>query len=67
MLDDLAPFVKKREAKPAKERIKEMTTLAWPKHIEPDIAELARLISRYQFKPAAEILEKVIVKLENIG
>jgi len=67
MLDDLAPFVKKREAKPAKERIKKMTSLAWPKHIESDIAELDRLISRYQFKPAAEILEKVIVKLKDIG
>ncbi|MDX9963907.1 transporter substrate-binding domain-containing protein [Desulfobacter postgatei] len=67
MLNDLAPFVKKQEAKPAKDRIKKMNALAWPKHIESDIAELVRLISRYQFKPAAEIIEKLIVTLEDIG
>ena len=66
MLKDLAPFVKKQEAKPAKERIKQINALAWPKNIESDIAELARLISKYQFKPAAQILEKVMVKLEGI-
>jgi len=64
MLNDLAPFVKKQEAKPAKERIKEMTALTWPENLAPDVAELGRLISRYQFKPAAEIIERVIVKLE---
>ncbi len=67
MLSDLTPFVKKQEAKPAKERIKEMTALAWPENLAPDVAELGRLISRYQFKPAAEIIERVIVKLEYIG
>nr|WP_319495382.1 transporter substrate-binding domain-containing protein [uncultured Desulfobacter sp.] len=67
MLGDLAPFVKKREAKPAKDRIKKITDLAWPKHIESDIAELSRLISRYQFKPATELLETIMLKLENIG
>ncbi len=66
MLKDLAPFVKNQEAKPAKERIKKINALAWPKHIESDIAELARLISGYQFKPAAQIIEKVMVKLEGI-
>jgi polar amino acid transport system substrate-binding protein len=64
MLGDLAPFVKKREAKPAKDRIKKITALAWPKHIESDIAELSRLISRYQFKPAAELLETIMLKLK---
>ncbi|WP_083927978.1 transporter substrate-binding domain-containing protein [Desulfobacter curvatus] len=67
MLVDLALFVKKREAKPAKDRIKKMSNLAWPKHMESDIAELDRLISRYQFKPAAQILEKIMVKLEDVG
>ena len=66
MLSDLAPFVKNQEVKPAKERIKKINALAWPKHIESDIAELGRLISRYQFKPAAQILEKVMMKLEGI-
>jgi response regulator RpfG family c-di-GMP phosphodiesterase len=64
MLGNLAPFVKKREAKPAKDRIKKITALAWPKHIESDIAELSRLISRYQFKPAAELLETIMLKLK---
>jgi hypothetical protein len=66
MLSDLAPFVKNQEVKPAKERIKKINALAWPKYIESDIAELGRLISRYQFKPAAQILEKVMMKLEGI-
>ncbi|HKL83279.1 MAG TPA: ATP-binding protein [Desulfobacter sp.] len=66
MLSDLAPFVKNQEVKPAKERIKKINALAWPKHIESDIAELGRLISRYQFKPAAQIIEKVMMKLEGI-
>jgi polar amino acid transport system substrate-binding protein len=66
MLRDLAPFVKNQEVKPAKERIRKINALAWPKHIESDIAELGRLISRYQFKPAAQILEKVMMKLEGI-
>ena len=63
MLEALSPFVKKREAKPAKDRIKKITALAWPKHLESDIAELSRLISRYQFKPAAALLETVMLKL----
>ncbi|WP_320042434.1 transporter substrate-binding domain-containing protein [uncultured Desulfobacter sp.] len=67
MLVDLAPFVKKREAKPAKERIKKMVLLAWPNHMESDIAQLDHLISRYQFKPAEVLLEKVMVRLEDIG
>jgi len=67
MLGDLAPFVKKREPKPAKDRIKKISDLAWPKHLESDIAELSRQISRYQFKPAAELLETIMLKLENIG
>ena len=64
MLEELAPFVKKGEAKPAKDRIQKINALAWPKHIESDIAELSRLISKYQFKPAMELLETVMKNLK---
>ncbi|WP_321494094.1 transporter substrate-binding domain-containing protein [uncultured Desulfobacter sp.] len=67
MLNELVPFVKKREAKPAKDRMKEITALAWPKNFEPDVTELGRLIAGYQFKPAAEIIEKVLVELNVLG
>ena len=64
MLEELVPFVKKGEAKPAKDRIQKITAMAWPKHIESDIAELSRLISKYQFKPAMELLETVMKNLK---
>ena len=64
MLKDLAPFVQKREAKPAKEQIKAMTDLQWPADFASDVAELGHLISRYQFKPAAQIMERIMTKLE---
>ena len=67
MLDDLALFVKKREAKPAKDRIQKITALVWPEDLETDVAQLGSLIARYQFKPAAEIIEKLMTKLKNLG
>jgi len=67
MLGDLMPFVRKREAKPAKTQTKKITALAWPENLAPDVAELERLVSRYQFKPAAEIIEKMMGELKDIG
>ncbi len=67
MLQDLSPYVKKREAKPAKDRIKLIGACEWPEGFGPDVAELGRLILKYRFKPAEELIDKLITKLENIG
>ncbi len=67
MLRDLAPYVKKREAKPAKELIKNITDLSWPRGFASDVEELGQLIGRYQFKPALQVIEKMMSEFENIG
>ena len=60
MLLELAPYVQNREAKPAKQLLKSMTACTWSDDLAPEVAELGRLISGYKFKPAGEIMERLL-------
>ena len=60
---DLAPFVREREAKPAKERMKQISGCAWPMDLSSDVNMLGQLISRYQFKQADELMTQLMTQL----
>ena len=63
LLLKLEPYVLKREAKPAKELMKEITAFSWPDSYTRTVNDLNRIISRYKFKEAQPILIQLIKQL----
>jgi signal transduction histidine kinase/DNA-binding response OmpR family regulator/HPt (histidine-containing phosphotransfer) domain-containing protein len=62
----LNTYVLDREAKHAKELMKEMTGYMWPDEYTQMIKDLDHFISRYKFKNAQEILKQLIEQLKEL-
>ena len=64
MLLTLQPYVSGREAKPAKQLIKEVAGTPWHDEYTQPLNQLKKLISGYKFKEAEEILAQLIESLK---
>ncbi|MBF0303851.1 MAG: Hpt domain-containing protein, partial [Desulfamplus sp.] len=60
----LEPALQKKKPKPCKEIMEEINLLNWSDEIKSKLQELDRLIGKYKFKEALEIVEKLSI---NIG
>ncbi|MBF0411835.1 MAG: response regulator [Desulfamplus sp.] len=60
----LEPVLQKKKPKPCKEIMEEINALSWSDEIKSKLQELDRLIGKYKFKEALEIVEKLS---SNIG
>lgn len=63
VLDELRPFVKARKPKNCARVIEKYKKLVWPCEIETQAEELQKLISKYKFKDAMDMLELLSEKL----
>jgi len=61
---ELIPFIRDREAKPAKALVQKITDHSWPGTLASQVTELGRLVSGYKFKQADELAQKLVQKLE---
>jgi len=59
ILERLHPHVKARKPKLCAPLLEEMDTLAWPRHTQGTVQELKRLIRKYKFKDALDLLESL--------
>jgi CheY-like chemotaxis protein len=64
LLSKLASYVQKRKPKQCKAAMEEIVNLSWPNEYALELTNLSRLIERYKFKEAQEILESIITKLK---
>ncbi|MBF0302481.1 MAG: hypothetical protein HQK73_05530, partial [Desulfamplus sp.] len=58
-LKRLEPFVQKKKPKPCKEIMEEINALSWSDGLKSKLGELDRLIGKYNFKEALEIVEQL--------
>ncbi len=63
LLSRLKPYILDQEAKPAKHLIKEITAYTWPDKYAQTILDLNKLISRYNFKEAQDVLSQIMKEL----
>ncbi|MBF0231758.1 MAG: response regulator [Desulfamplus sp.] len=59
-IQKLEPFVQKKKPKPCKEIMAEMGDFTWPESVTSKLQELDRLIGRYKFKEALEVVEYLL-------
>jgi PAS domain S-box-containing protein len=59
ILQELDPHIRRRKPKPATETMAKIRLFRWPRH-ENQLAELDRMIKKYQFKEAGAILEYLL-------
>jgi polar amino acid transport system substrate-binding protein len=62
-LKRLEPFVQKKKPKPCKDIMEEISVFNWSDEIKSQLQELDRLIGKYKFKEALEIVESLINRL----
>jgi PAS domain S-box-containing protein len=60
LLIQLKPLVQKRQPRPSHAVMAEINGMVWPHQFTPQIEELDRLISKYQFKEAAAVVETLL-------
>ncbi|MBF0226513.1 MAG: response regulator [Desulfobacterales bacterium] len=60
LLNKLKPFMQKKKPKPCKEVMAEITVFSWPENINSQINEMDKLIGKYKFKEAEEIIDKLM-------
>ncbi|AZV58262.1 response regulator [Clostridium sp. AWRP] len=65
-LYELRPFVKMRKPKKCTEVMEEYKRLIWPDELKEQAADLKKLISKYKFKNAMNILELLITNLREM-
>ncbi|MBF0101202.1 MAG: response regulator [Desulfobacterales bacterium] len=58
-LENLLPHVQKKKPKPCKEILTEMNAFVWPANMDVQVKELDRLIGKYKFKEAEEMIYKL--------
>ncbi|NQU66005.1 MAG: hypothetical protein HQ517_17235, partial [SAR324 cluster bacterium] len=56
LLKKLEPHLQKREPMPSKEIVAELSRYRWPGNYSETIGELSKLISKYKFKDAQQVL-----------
>ncbi|MBF0413073.1 MAG: response regulator [Desulfamplus sp.] len=59
----LEPALQKKKPKPCKEIMEEINLLNWSDEIKSKLQELDRLIGKYKFKEALEIVESIVITL----
>lgn len=64
-LDIMAQSLKKQIPKNCSLALVEVQQCVWPDHLSDDIAQVARLSTKYQFKNALSIVEQIKKKLES--
>ncbi len=65
LLLKLEPQLKKLRPKSCKEVMQEINGYSWPDEYTQDIAKLGKLIGKYKFKDAHQILESIVEKLKS--
>ena len=65
LLSKLEPYISDREAKPAKKLIQEIAARTWPDNYVQPVTQLHKLISKYRFDEARELLSAVIELLDS--
>ena len=64
LVKKLGPFVRDREARPAKQLAKQMAQSRWPAPYAETVATLVRLVSGYKFREAQDLLTQLAGQLE---
>jgi hypothetical protein len=64
LLLKMEPHIQKRKPKPSKENMAEIAGSSWPEEYTKALTDLDKLIGRYKFQEAQEILESLITKLK---
>lgn len=62
-IEQLIPFLKKRQAKQIKQILTQINALGWPKEFTKEIQHMSMLAGRYKFKDMLPIAEAVLEKL----
>jgi len=60
LLLKLEPHLKKRKPKPCKEVMVEISGFSWPDEYLEGIADLKKMVGKYKFKEASDVLEGMI-------
>ena len=60
LLEDVAPHIRARKPKKCEKAVSELSGKSWPGNSDNQVKELITLINKYKFKPAIELLEKII-------
>lgn len=63
ILEELRPFIKTRKPKKCAEVMERYKKLVWPSELKEQVVLLQKLILKYKFKDAMNILELLLVKL----
>lgn len=66
VLYEIKPFVETRKPKKCAEIMKEYRELAWPSQFQMQAAKFEKLISRYKFKEAMNILQLLTSNIKNM-
>ncbi len=64
-LSKIAPFIQKKNPKPCKEIMAEISRYEWPDEYAQEIVELGQLIGKYKFKDAQPVFESIVGKLKS--
>ena len=62
-VQEILPHLKKRRPKPSKACLDGINALSWPAALTADVANLGRLVNRYQFKLALSLAERILTAL----
>ncbi len=65
-VEELIPFLKKRQARQVKACVKKIQTLGWPQDLQDDIAAISKLAGAYKFKETLPVAEKIHEKLKKM-
>ena len=66
VLEKIKPFVETRKPKKCAEIMKEYKELIWPSQFQMQAAEFQKLVSRYKFKEAMDILKLLTANIKNM-
>lgn len=66
VLNELKPFVQTRKPKKCSKIMEEYKKLIWPLQFQRQAADIEKLVSKYKFKEAMQILETLITNLKEL-
>jgi two-component system sensor histidine kinase/response regulator len=64
VLEELKPFVQARKPKKCAEVMEEYKKMVWPSNVKTQAIDLDKLISKYKFKDAMDMMELLITNLK---
>ncbi|MBF0497862.1 MAG: hypothetical protein HQK58_15025, partial [Deltaproteobacteria bacterium] len=65
LVEKMEPLIQKRSPKPLKTIMEEVSGLSWPEEYQNDMSNLYKLINKYKFREAAELLTSIVSRLKN--